>query len=183
MKIPVYLKFQFTLQDFDLPWICVYSKIQFTCNFCSPRNILADRTHFRGATDLRKGDLPQIWISVYLLCDMIFCKQISVYPQFQLTLWNFRFTAISWDLPVCKFRLTCNFSLLFYHLFAHENFGLPVIPIKLKFPGKPKICRVISDKFQFSNVKKSLFARSNFPFTRWGKLKFPTSCGGNVDSR
>ena len=108
MKIPVYLQFQFTLQDFDLPLISVYSKIQFTCNFCLPRNILAQsyfrtwetRTHFRGATDLRKGDLPQIWISVYLLCDMIFCKQISVYPQFQLTLWNFRFTAISWDLPV-----------------------------------------------------------------------------------
>ena len=103
MKIPVYLQFQFTLQDFDLPLISVYSKIQFTCNFCLPRNILAQsyfrtwetRTHFRGATDLRKGDLPQIWISVYLLCDMIFCKQISVYPQFQLTLWNFRFTAIS----------------------------------------------------------------------------------------
>ena len=108
MKIPVYLQFQFTLQDFDLPLISVYSKIQFTCNFCLPRNILAQsyfrtwetRTHFRGATDLRKGDLPQIWISVYLLCDMIFCKQISVYPQFRLTLWNFRFTAISWDLPV-----------------------------------------------------------------------------------
>ena len=163
MKIPVYLQFQVTLQDFDLPLISVYSKIQFTCNFCLPRNILAQsyfrtcetRTHFRGATDLRKGDLPQIWISVYLLCDMIFCKQISVYPQFQLTLCLPQFR----EIYLCKFRLTCNFSLLLYHLFAHENFGLPVIPIKLKFAGKPKICRVIGDKFQFSNVKKNRASR------------------------
>ena len=153
MKIPVYLQFQFTLQDFDLPLISVYSKIQFTCNFCLPRNILAQsyfrtwetRTHFRGATDLRKGDLPQIWISVYLLCDHFTHNFSLPYEIFGLP--QFR------EIYLCKFRLTCNFSLLFYHLFAHENFGLPVIPIKLKFAGKPKICRVISDKFQFSNVK------------------------------
>ena len=130
---------QFTHENSGLPEISIYSsRFRFTLNLCLLENSvylqflfttkhfsaellsnMGTRTHFRGATDLRKVDLPQILISVYLLCDMIFCKQISVYPQFQLTLWNFRFTAISWDLPVCKFRLTCNFSLqmLFFKIY------------------------------------------------------------------
>ena len=194
---------QFTHEKSGLPAISIYSsRFRFTFNFCLLENSVY--LQFLFTTKQRRvtfehGKLELISAAL-LICGRVTYRKYEFQFTFSVTWFSvskFQFTH-NFSLPyeifglpqfreiyLCKFRLTCNFSLLFYHLFAHENFGLPVIPIKLKFAGKPKICRVISNKFQFTNVKskKSRFARSNFPFTRWGKLKFPPSCGGNVDSR